>query len=193
MYVTAVAKQTMRKQMREQLRQMDPNTKAAEIQRVTSKVLGLREIVGAEMVAVYASCDRLTEFQTELLIEQLYASGKRCCFPRVTELDQITFFQVDSLEDVRRMEKNAWGIPEPQHQLKHAVYSDEIDVMIMPGLAFDRKGRRLGQGKGCYDQFLHPCTSRPFLIAPAHHVQIVDRVPTSKGEDVSVDVVVSPL
>lgn len=193
MYVTAVAKETMRKEIRMQLRRMDLNTKAAEMQRVTAKVLGLREIVRAEMVALYASSGRLQEFQTELLIEHLYASGKRCCFPRVTGLDQITFFEVESLEGVQQMETSVWGIPEPQNHLKHAVYSDEIDAMIMPGLAFDRKGRRLGQGKGCYDQFLHRCTKRPFLIAPAHHVQIVECVPTSKGEDVSMNLVVSPL
>ena len=64
-----------------------------------------------------------------------------------------------------------------------------IDVVLVPGMAFDAEGRRLGRGKGYYDRFLSSLHPRPKLVGVCFDFQKVDRVPT-ETRDVAVDLVV---
>ena len=57
------------------------------------------------------------------------------------------------IDDLRQLISGAYGIPEPKPDAP-VVSASEIDLILVPGLAFDRTGRRLGRGKGCYDRFL---------------------------------------
>jgi 5-formyltetrahydrofolate cyclo-ligase len=64
-----------------------------------------------------------------------------------------------------------------------------IDVAIIPGMAFDNKGHRLGRGKGYYDRFLSQLTSKTKKIGLCFPWQLVDVVPTDKN-DISMDCVI---
>jgi 5-formyltetrahydrofolate cyclo-ligase len=85
----------------------------------------------------------------------------------------------------------AFGIPEPE-TTGDDLDAVALDVVIVPGLAFDGEGRRVGSGGGYYDAALGavPAGQRPTLIGLAYDFQIVDRCP-SEARDVPVDVVVT--
>jgi 5-formyltetrahydrofolate cyclo-ligase len=76
---------------------------------------------------------------------------------------------------------------------------EPLELVVMPGLAFDRAGRRLGRGGGYYDKFLHSARARaaqrrwppPLLVALSFRSQLVDQVPV-EAHDVGVDAIITP-
>lgn len=68
--------------------------------------------------------------------------------------------ELKSWDDYKTLPKNSWGIPEPtpQEQRVNCFEVGGLDLIIMPGLAFDKQGNRIGYGKGYYDRFLDTCT-----------------------------------
>lgn len=103
-------------------------------------------IMGAEMVAAYMPIDE--EPLPDAVVRCLKERNISVCFPRV-EGDDILFYEASS-EDA--FEEGSFSIREPKPGLRE-VDPSNIDVMLVPGMAFDRKGTRLGRGKGFYDRF----------------------------------------
>jgi 5-formyltetrahydrofolate cyclo-ligase len=96
--------------------------------------------------------------------------------------------------------KNKWGIPEPPEDADHTIAyeggSNTIDLMIMPGVAFDSKANRLGQGKGFYDRYLMKIKEKgdqfPTLAGIGLSCQFINEdVPTGEN-DVALDILISP-
>jgi 5-formyltetrahydrofolate cyclo-ligase len=86
-----------------------------------------------------------------------------------------------------KLEKGPYGVREPvEHD---PIDIKNLDLVIVPGLAFDKKGNRLGRGKGCYDMFLKRLSSTTSSIGLAYDFQILPSIPTTKA-DVSVDRVI---
>ena len=85
------------------------------------------------------------------------------------------------------MSPRSFGILEPSDviEIKHP---SEIDVILVPGVAFTREGGRLGMGKGYYDRFLKQCTG--VKIGLAYHEQILDVIPT-EAHDVDMDILIT--
>lgn len=104
------------------------------------------------------------------MIRRALASGKRVALPKVKgkELELFEIRNIDS--DVS---PGAWGIPEPRGSA--LVKLDELDVIIVPGAAFDERGNRLGYGAGFYDKLLSTFTK--LSVALAFEEQIVPKVP----------------
>lgn len=103
-------------------------------------------IMGAKMVAAYMPIDE--ELLLHDIEKKLAASDVKMCFPRV-EGDDIVFYEASS-EDA--FEEGSFSIREPKSGLRK-VDPQEIDVMLIPGMAYDREGTRLGRGKGFYDRY----------------------------------------
>lgn len=103
-------------------------------------------IEGASMVAGYMPIDE--EPLLDEVLKSLTKRGVKMCFPRV-EGDDIVFYEASS-EDA--FEEGSFSIREPKKGLSK-VDPSAIDVMLVPGMAFDNKGTRLGRGKGFYDRF----------------------------------------
>jgi 5-formyltetrahydrofolate cyclo-ligase len=91
--------------------------------------------------------------------------------------------------------RNKWGIPEPPESMPRiAATPGDIDLLVVPGLAFDAKGGRLGQGKGYYDRFIARMRKdfdKPLLIAVGLDPQLVDRVPVTEL-DLTMDLIIVP-
>eukprot|EP00397_Hematodinium_sp_SG-2012_P067835 GEMP01106937.1.p1 GENE.GEMP01106937.1~~GEMP01106937.1.p1 ORF type:complete len:139 (+),score=20.56 GEMP01106937.1:251-667(+) len=99
-----------------------------------------------------------------------------------------TLYRVLSVEDVCSFELSNWRIPEPPTDREEAL-ADGLDLLVVPGVAFDRSGRRLGHGRGYYDRY---CTKLQCQkIALALREQVVDEVPTG-DTDFLMDSVVAP-
>jgi len=87
------------------------------------------------------------------------------------------------------LEMCSFGMTQPKYTESALVPPDQIDVVIVPGVAFDRKKNRIGFGKGYYDSYLKKTTA--VKIAVAYEFQVVDTIDTHEG-DVPVDLIITP-
>jgi 5-formyltetrahydrofolate cyclo-ligase len=88
------------------------------------------------------------------------------------------------LDEDAYLEKGPYGVPEPvEHQYLRL---RDVDLVVVPGLAFDKQGGRLGRGKGCYDRFLKRLPADTATIGLAFDFQILPSVPAA-AHDVNVD------
>jgi len=103
----------------------------------------------ANVVFVYVSYNN--EVDTIEAIEQMLAEGKGVVVPKCDVSEKtMSLYEIQSLTDLRM---GAYGIQEPSGE-ERKVKTEEIDLAVVPGVAFDKKGMRLGYGGGYYDKFL---------------------------------------
>jgi len=172
-------KKELRRQIREQKRAM------TEEQIVTaSEKLG-QLFADSELYrqakTVYGYLPYNQEVRTVPMLQQALADGKRVAVPKVYG-EEMKFIY---LTDLSRVAAGYAGIPEPVDD--GPVADDPTALVLMPGLAFDRQGRRIGYGGGFYDRFLAEEPNHPTL-ALCYSFQMVDAIPTEEF-DVPVDCV----
>jgi len=113
------------------------------------------------------------EVQTEALLEACHRGAKRVAVPVVSNDDLLAAqLRPGHVE----LKTGRFGIPEPGGATP-VIPADEIDCVLVPGVAFDRRGARLGFGKGYYDRFLCRLPAAAHLCGLAFALQIVERVP----------------
>lgn len=140
-------------------------------------------LAGVETIVAYYSLP--DEVDTHDFIDWLIAEGKTVYLPKVISDEDMVLCRYTGAESLC---EGAFGIMEPVGEELPA--DEAIDVVLVPGMAFDSEGNRLGRGKGYYDRFLKLLTNpRPKLIGVCFDFQKVDMVPT-EPTDVKVDVVV---
>jgi len=109
------------------------------------------------------------------MIRQALAAGKRVVLPKVKG-KELALFEIKKFDT--DVSAGAWGIPEPREQSPAALES--VDLIIVPGLAFDERGNRLGYGAGFYDKLLAAFTKT--TAALAYEAQVVPEVPAAKHD-----------
>ena len=123
------------------------------------------------------------EPDTAAMLRRALADGKRLLLPRVRSRTEMDWVEIPSLS---LLQSGAYGIPEPVDDGPEA--DDPAALVLMPGLAFDPQGHRLGYGGGFYDRFLaaepHP------TIALCYAFQLLPRLET-EAHDIPVDAVLS--
>ena len=132
--------------------------------------------------AIYGYLSYNQEVRTEPILRRAQADGKRVAVPKVYG-DEMRFLWLDDLQQVA---PGAYGIPEPIAD--GPVAMDETALVLMPGLAFDPEGHRLGYGGGFYDRYLAAQPNHP-LVALCYSFQLLDHLET-EAHDVPVDLVV---
>mmetsp|Transcript_16038 Transcript_16038/g.40361 ORF Transcript_16038/g.40361 Transcript_16038/m.40361 type:complete len:265 (+) Transcript_16038:225-1019(+) len=151
-------KTALRTALREKLGGLEDAHVLAQSEAVAAKVFALPEYKAARGVACFVSMPK--EFQTRRLLEGICADGKTLYLPRVESVKEKTMsmLKADSLGDVDSWPAGRWGIPEPPKdgppRLEALDEESDLDLIIVPGLAFDAQRRRLGQGAGFYDRWL---------------------------------------
>lgn len=138
----------------------------------------------ARAVLLYASFG--SEVDTSPLIEAAREAGKEVALPRV-EGKRMTLHQ---FEAGAPLVPNRWGIPEPAAQLPE-IEPKGIDLVVVPGLAFDRRGGRLGYGGGYYDRLL-ATANQAFRVGIAMTVQVVESLPSNRL-DAPMDILVTEM
>lgn len=130
-----------------------------------------------------------SEWDTRPLARSLLADGRRLVVPRVDRTARmLVLHAVDDLE--RDVAPGHLGIPEPL-PTRDVVAPTAIDVALVPGVAFDAQGRRLGYGGGFYDRLLPLARPDATLCAAAFDEQIVDVVPAA-AHDCRIPWIVTP-
>lgn len=172
-------KSQLRKQIREIKKQYTPQEKKEKSVAVWKQIEENPHFKKAQTVLAYWSME--DEVYTHEFVQK-WASQKTMLLPcvRGEELDIRCFESVDKL-----CPGEAYAIPEPVGQL----FSEweKIDLVLVPGVAFDQQGNRLGRGKGYYDKILKQLTA--YKIGISFDFQLVGRVPVD-GQDVKMDHVI---
>ncbi len=127
-----------------------------------------------------------SEVASEAWMRQALTDGKRVLLPRVNKANKrLELFEIKDLD--RDVAAGAYGIREPlTERCERFEALGEIDLILMPGVAFDREGGRLGYGGGYFDKLLANLPHRPVLIAGAFAMQVVAEVP-QESTDYKID------
>ena len=172
-------KQTLRKQIRQQKRAMTQEQIDS-----ASEALGelfVQSPLYRQAKTVYGYLPYNQEVRTVPMLEQAIRDGKRVAVPKVYG-DEMRFIYI---EDFSRVEKGYAGIPEPVDDVP--VADDPTALVLMPGLAFDPQGHRIGYGGGFYDRFLAAEPNHPTL-ALCYSFQMLPKLETEEF-DIPVDCV----
>jgi len=139
--------------------------------------LGFDSFIEAQLIFTYVSYK--DEVDTIALINYAINHKKRIAVPKIISLEEgMVAIEIKSIEELK---ENSLGILEPV-DFKNQINPSEIDFSIVPGLAFDRKGGRLGYGGGFYDRFLSNLSANANIVALAYDFQIVDTVPCEQHD-----------
>lgn len=172
-------KKELRRSIREQKRAMSE----AEIEARSAKLGQLFAASEAYKNAktIYGYLPYNQEVRTVPMLEQALKDGKRVAVPKCYG-DEMKFIFMD---DLSKVEKGYAGIPEPIAD--EPVADDETALVLMPGLAFDPQGHRIGYGGGFYDKFLAAEPNHPTL-ALCYEFQMLPKLET-EAHDIPVDYV----
>ena len=132
--------------------------------------------------SIYGYLSYNQEVRTMPILEQAQKDGKRVAVPKIIG-DEMVFLWLD---DLSKVELGYCNIPEPIEN--EPVAHDETALVLMPGLAFDREGHRIGYGGGFYDKFLAQEPNHP-TVALCYDFQVVENLPTEEF-DIPVDRVI---
>jgi len=174
-------KREIRKQVLSARDGMSPAERAKKSREIEERLFSLSEFKSSRVVMFFASFR--SEVETGHMIRRALSSGKRVVLPKVKGGD-LALFEIRDFE--KDVSPGAWDIPEP-HEAAPAELRD-IDLIVMPGAAFDERGNRLGYGAGFYDKLLPDF--RKTTVALAFEVQIVPRVSVS-AHDIPVTKIVT--
>jgi len=125
------------------------------------------------------------EVNTEEMIREAIKLGKLICVPIFRKDKEI--MQPAMFVDHTKLKKGPYGVWEPVSET--LVDPEDLDLIVVPGLAFDKKGNRLGRGKGCYDRFLAALSDSTPSIGLAFDFQVLPLIPTTSN-DVSIKKIV---
>lgn len=154
---------------------------------ITQKVTALATYRRSHAVLAYASFG--SELQTDGFLRCVLDQGKTLILPKVNRAKgSLALYEVEDLS--RDLEAGIWGILEPKASRSQAVELDRVEFALVPGVAFDARGGRLGHGAGFYDKLLGSPVRRPYLIAGAFENQMVEKVPVDQ-HDVLIDLVIT--
>lgn len=148
-------------------------------ERIMKRLRELEEFRSAERILLYYS--QFEEPETEGLLEEC-RKNKEVFLPKL--LDSTTF-QALLYEGPEKLKEGPFGIPEPLSKVE----GKNFDLIIVPGLAFDRAGTRLGMGKGYYDRFLSG-QKQALRVALAFSFQILDQLPKDPYDE-AVDMIIT--
>jgi len=162
-------------------------------EKIEKELFSLPEFQRAKTVMFYVSFR--SEVETEKMTRNALKLKKKIVIPVVHE-EKIVVFEIKNLK--KELTKGSFGIKEPKKEFRRRVNQKEIDLVVVPGVVFDKRGGRLGYGRGYYDRFLRSKSIRSrmsrsrqcALIGLAFDLQIARKIPLVK-RDMKVDKIVT--
>ncbi len=122
------------------------------------------------------------------MVKESLQMKKRIVLPKVDEINhRLILYRIKKLE---RIKTGFMGIPEPALPEKRIINVKDIDLIIVPGIAFDYSGNRLGYGGGFYDILLSNVIKKVTIVALAFEEQLLRSIP-SESHDIKVDIIIT--
>ena len=181
-------KATIRREIIIKRNSISPDAKKIKDQAIHDRLQSLDEFNDAKTLLVYASFR--SEVDTENIIRNALAKHRNIVLPRVEKYSEtLRLFKIAAWSD---LEPGCWGIPEPQMIPSGEMKVENIDLVVVPGVAFDQDCNRIGYGKGYYDKLLssRKTNVHPLIIGLAYEEQIVRSIPF-KPHDMKMDLIIT--
>ena len=179
-------RKTLRADLRARRKALGASDRIAAANGVASTLDQLADFIVDPRIAGYWAIDG--ELPLHIVVANLARRGQHYCLPRITGQRQLSFVQWRSGAD---LEANRYGIPEPVCTERDLIAPEDIDIVLLPLLGFDRQGHRIGYGGGYYDAsfaFLRERSEAisPLLVGVGYAAQQVDAIEPADW-DVSLD------
>lgn len=139
---------------------------------IFDKLIALPQYIEAQVIMCYAAMN--DEVQTYEIIKHAMAMKKKVCIPYIG--DQKGIMNAVLVEKIQDLVRGKFGILTVGGDDRRIVEPAQIDAIILPGVAFGRRGERLGMGAGFYDRFL-PKTRKAALLGIAFSCQVSEKIP----------------
>ncbi len=179
----AMTKQSLKHRLRGQRIQMPKRSVCEKSLRIHRRLICIPAYRFARCIACYIAIKN--EVDTKTVIQNALREGKQVGAP-VTRADGVMDFQaIAGPSDLRPVHH---GLREPVPNPKMILPPHTFDLVLVPGIAFDRRGHRIGSGGGYYDRFL--ARTKAVRIGLSYAFQIIDRVP-AEPRDVKMDLIVT--
>ena len=177
-------KNELRKYIREQKRHFTQQQLGEMSLRIMSSVLSHPRVLEADTILMYHSLP--DEVNTHSALDQLLAMGKKVLLPKVISDTEMTIHEYTGQDSLKPSEP--YGILEPTTP-ELSIFNSQFSIVVVPGMAFDKQGHRLGRGKGYYDRFLSrvPNIYKLGVCFPFQMLEVVPSEPT----DVVMDEVIT--
>ena len=169
----ALTKQLIRSKILLELKLQKEEYSKQKSRFIKNKLFRQRVFQQARTVMFYIALDG--EVNTWEMISAARKMGKRIAVP-VCRGENL-MIRPCLFEERAHLRKGPYGIREPAG--RSFIKSEDIDLVVVPGVAFDKQGNRLGRGKGCYDRFLRKLSATTSSVGLAFDFQILPQVPAS--------------
>ncbi len=171
------------------LQKRDSISKSAKEEKdaaIIQRIVKLPEFINAKTVFFYASFR--SEVDTMNMIKLSISMGKLIVLPKVDkENNRLKLYEIKGLSELSH---GCMHILEPSVSEDRLRGLNDVDLIVIPGAAFDSRGNRLGYGAGFYDMLLSKMEKKIPIVAPAYEEQIVERIP-EEPHDIKVDKIVT--
>lgn len=180
-----LAKSDIRKTILDKRNSISPLDIVNNSRIISNSVISTKEYQSSFSVGIYYSIG--SEVKTFDIIKHSLENKKEIALPRVIDSTKIQFFKImeDKFEKIK-FTKGKYGIFENSMS---TTIIDKIDLLIIPGIAFDLKGYRIGYGKGYYDRFLSLGKSK-CIMGLSYESQIINGIPNNE-HDIPVDIIIT--
>lgn len=156
---------------------------------ICEKFMALPAFAAAKTVMFYI--DVRSEVRTRHALPAALASGKRIIVPWCNDAGELELFPLENMDELA---VGMYKILEPKAELRvlpsKQLKAEDIDLVMVPGVAFDRRGARMGHGKGYYDKLLQHARKDTPLVALAFECQLFPEIPTA-SHDIFMDKVIT--
>ncbi len=174
-------KKELRKEAKSYRKSLSENDRLDKSSAIISNLKALKEYQKAEVILMYASLP--DEVETLSLIRELTEEGKKSVYCPVTQGDEMEFYRISSVDDLKEGNFHVLE-PESLAEWRLVLQNDVHYCMLMPGLMFDKRGNRLGYGKGYYDKYLArvPKDVNLTTIALSYEAMVKDAIPVEETD-----------
>ena len=156
---------------------------------ICEKFLSLPAYAAAKTPMFYI--DVRSEVRTRQHLPQALASGKKIVVPWCNDKGELELFHLTSMDELA---VGMYRILEPKPELRllpeKQVQAEDLDIVMVPGVAFDRSGARMGHGKGYYDKLLQHARKDAPLVALAFECQLFQEIPVAP-HDIFMDMIIT--
>lgn len=179
-------KKQLRKKFHKERELLTPTERQKYSEKIIELFLSSYQVEN-KLVSIFLPIERKLEINTYKLLDRLKNLNAKIALSKsnfdTLEMEQILY------NDNTKLKSNKWGIPEPENG--ELVPIEAIEIVIVPLLISDKKGYRVGYGKGFYDRFLEKCKPNCLFVG-INYFQPIEKIEDINPKDINLDALITP-
>ena len=180
-----MSKKHVRQILKQKRHNMSRDEMLSKSEKIKNTLFGTTEFQNAKTILFYVSYDN--EVFTHDMIKSCINQGKSVIVP-ISNVENKSLI-LSEISDWTDLVEGAYGILEPKKESITTASIDEIGLIIVPGVGFDKKGHRIGHGMGYYDKLLHVCKDIT-KIGLSFELQLLDSLPV-EDHDIKMNIIIT--